>query len=255
MASLSTSQISRILLVILFCCLTCTVIPAQTQDYTEEEYKAFQDIQAATDPAKKVELAAKLLAEKPKTALRPNVMAEYQNAMIPLQKEKNWNLIISLGEKFLDAVPGDEFTVGRLAAAYESTGNTKGFATFGEKLYSSKPDPKLAQAIAGAYLKLGNDAKFLQWGEKTLAGDPDNYAIAAELTGRYLRNQNTALATKYAVPQIPSDGNQARQCGRQRLEELFGFLLFQLLLCTRRGSLQWQQLRSSHNQSGQRCQV
>ena len=198
MTSTSTSQFSRILLGIFFVCLTCTLIPAQTQDYTEEEYKTFQDIQATKDAAKKVDMVAKFLQEKPKTGLRTYLIAEYQTAIFDLQNKKDWTQIIALGDKFLDVVPNDDFTFSALAAAYSATNNTKGFATFGEKAYASKPSSQLAYAVAKAYQTLGNDAKFLQWGEKALAGDPSYYEIAAELTRSFLKSQNTEKATKYA---------------------------------------------------------
>lgn len=198
MTSTSTSKISRILLGILFFSLTCTVIPAQTQDYTEEEYKTFQEIQATTDGAKKVDMIVKFLQEKPKTGLRSYLLPEYQTVIVELQNKKEWDRIIVLADKFLDAVPNDDFSFSALAAAYSATNNTKGFANFGEKAYASKPSSQLAYAIAKAYQSLGNEAKFLQWGEKALAGDSSYYEIAAELTRSFLKSQNTDKATKYA---------------------------------------------------------
>jgi tetratricopeptide (TPR) repeat protein len=199
MTSPSVSYISKTLLSILFVFgLVLTPNLVRAQEGAEEEYKAFEELKAATDPVKKIELSTKFFQAHPKSSLQKNVMYEYQTAMLALQKEKNWNSIISLGDKFLAAVPGDETTVGLLAAAYEETGNTRGFATFAEKMYASKPDSQLAQAIAYAYLKLQNEAKFLQWGEKTLASNPDNVVIAGALTEKYLKNQNFAQASKFA---------------------------------------------------------
>ena len=37
-------------------------------------------------------------------------MAEYQKVIIDLRNAKQWNEIISLGDKFLDVAPGDDFT-------------------------------------------------------------------------------------------------------------------------------------------------
>lgn len=198
MTSPSTSKISKTLLGILFFSLAFTMSLAQAQENPEEESKAYEQIKATAAPAEKAELAIKFLQKYPKGTYRDQAIYEYQTGMVALHGAKNWNSIISAGDKFLDVVPGDKFTVEYLAAAYEATGNTKGFATFGEKIYAAKPSPALATALAYAYLKLGNDAKFLQWGEKTLAGDPDNVSIAAEMIGKYLRNQNYAQTTKYA---------------------------------------------------------
>jgi tetratricopeptide (TPR) repeat protein len=198
MTSPLLSKISKTLLCSLLFCLTYTVSSAQTQEYSEDENKAYEEIKAATDPIKKIELSTKFFAAKPKTSVKDNVLYEYHAALQELREAKNWSSIINLGDKFLDAVPTDETTFGFLTAAYESTGNTKGFATYGEKMYASKPSAQLASAIAYAYLKLENEAKFIQWGEKVLVNDPDNVVIAGEITGKHLRNRNYPQATKYA---------------------------------------------------------
>lgn len=166
------------------------------QDYTEEEYAAFQSIQAEKDAAQKTDLIVKFLREKPKSALRPNVVVEFQNIIVTLQNQKSWTQVIALGNKFLDVAPNDDRTIAAMAAAYAATNNTKGFATFGEKAYASKPSPQLAAAIAQAYLSLRNTAKFLQWGERTLAADPNNIQILAEMMR--LSSQNLPQAVKYA---------------------------------------------------------
>jgi len=198
MTSPLLSKISKTFLCILLFSLAYTVSSARAQDYSEDENKAYDEIKASTDPIKKIELSTKFFLAKPKTSVKDNVLYEYHMALQDLREAKNWNSIISLGDKFLDAIPNDETTFGFLTAAYESTGNTKGFATYGEKMYASKPSTQLATAIAYAYLKLENEAKFIQWGEKVLASDPDNVVIAGEVTGKHLRNQNFAQATKYA---------------------------------------------------------
>jgi tetratricopeptide (TPR) repeat protein len=170
----------------------------RAQEYTEEEYKIFQDIQAEKESPKKFDMILSFFKEHPKSGLRKNVIAEYQKMIVELQNEKNWDRIISWGDKFLSVVPNDDFTVTALAAAFSATNNTKGFATFGEKAYATKPSPQLAFAIARAYLSLGNDAKFLQFAEKGVAADPDNAEILAEMTRRYLTRQDMPKAVKYA---------------------------------------------------------
>jgi tetratricopeptide (TPR) repeat protein len=199
MNSPSISFFSRTLVSILFAAsLILTPKLVKAQDYTEEEYKLFQDVQAEKDDAKKVDTIAKFLKEKPKNGLRPNMIAEYQKVLTELKNEKKWNQIITLGEKFYDAVPGDDLTEALLAAAYSETGNAKGFVSFGEKVYASKPSAALAMEIARNYQKLGNEAKSLQWKEKVLAADPNNFEILADTMKRYAAAQNMAQAVKYA---------------------------------------------------------
>ncbi len=199
MNSPTASYISKTLLSVLFvACLIVTPTVARAQDYTEEEYKVFQDIQAEKDGSKKVDMIVSFLREKPKNGLRPNIVAEYQKVIVELRNEKKWNSIVSLGEKFIAVAPGDDFTESALTLAYSETGNMKGFATYAEKAYAAKPSAALAIEIAKAYQKLGNDAKALQWKEKVLAADPDNIEILMDTMKRNAAAQNVAASLKYA---------------------------------------------------------
>jgi tetratricopeptide (TPR) repeat protein len=199
MTSHLVSYISKTLLSVLFVAgLALSPSLTWAQEPTEEEYKALTDLQAEKDILKKADMIFAFLKEKPKTAYRPNVMAEYQKVIIDLKNAKRWNEIISLGDKLLDVAPGDDFTEAALTQAYAETNNMKGFATYGEKAYSQKPSAALAMAIAQAYQKIGNDAKYNQWREKVLAQDPDNVEILIDMTKRYQASNNTAQALKYA---------------------------------------------------------
>lgn len=199
MASHKVSYISKTLLSILFIAgMLLAPVRVWAQEPTEEEYKSLTDIQAEKDSAKKAEMIFSFLKAKPKTAYRPNVIAEYQKVILELRTEKKWSQVIAMGEKFIDVAPGDDFTEKALTQAYAETNNMKGFATYGEKAYAQKPSAALAMEIARAYQKLGNDAKYAQWREKVLAQDPDNIEILIDMVKRYQSSQNTAQALKYA---------------------------------------------------------
>jgi tetratricopeptide (TPR) repeat protein len=199
MASHRVSYITKTLLSILFVAgMVLAPVKIWAQEPTEEEYKSLTDIQAEKDATKKAELIFSFLKEKPKTAYRPNVNAEYQKIILELRSEKKWNQIIAMGEKFMDVAPGDDFTEKALTEAYAETNNMKGFATYGEKAYAQKPSAALAMEIAKAYQKLGNDAKYNQWREKVLAQDPENIEILVDMVKRYQASNNTAQALKYA---------------------------------------------------------
>jgi tetratricopeptide (TPR) repeat protein len=209
MNSPTVSYFSKRLLTIVFIA-SLLVMPALVraqEDYTEEDYKIYQDVQAEKDMSKKVDMIVSFLKEKPKNSLRKNMIPEYQKLIVELKNEKKWAQIITFGEKFLGAVPGDDFTENALAAAYSETGNWRGFAAYGEKAYASKPSAGLAMEIAKAYQKLGNNEKYLQWRERVLTSDPNNIEILADMTKKYMASQNTTQAAAYAkkcLSAIPS---------------------------------------------------
>lgn len=205
MTSPTTSMISRTLAGFLFLCLAAMPAAAQQeQDYTEAQYKSYEDIKATADAAAKVDKAAQFLKENPKTSLREHVMAEYQTLIVNLGQEGDYAQIITLGNRFLAGVPDDDFTFAAMAEAYSKTDNTKGFATFGEKAYAAKPSAQLAHALARAYQQLGNQAKFVQWGERALAKDSSFYEISDGLTRHFLSAQDMAKANKYARMTVSS---------------------------------------------------
>ncbi len=193
------SPFSKTLVAILFAaCLVITPKIVKAQDYTEEEYKVFQDVQAEKDDAKKIDMIVAFLKEKPKNGLRPNMIAEGQKVIVELSNAKKWNQLIALGDKLADVAPSDAITVNALTAAYSETGNMKGFAAFGEKAYANKPSADLAMALSKAYQQLGNDAKALQWKEKVLASDPDNIEVLMDAMKKAAASQNMVQAVKYS---------------------------------------------------------
>lgn len=199
MTSPSYSYISKTLLGLLLVglLLSPVLIGAQEQDYTDEEYKVYQSIQAETDPVKKTDMVISFLKQT-KSSLRKYASSEFHQVIVKLQGEKNWNQIISLCDKYLDVAQNDQIAINAMTAAYSATNNVKGFVAFGEKAYAAKPSPELAYALAKSYLSLNNEAKFLQWGERTLTGNPGNVEILFEMIRRSMVNQNMPQAVKYA---------------------------------------------------------
>jgi tetratricopeptide (TPR) repeat protein len=199
MNSPSFSYFSKTLVAVLFAAsLILAPKLVRAQNYTEEEFKVYEDAKAEKDDAKKVDMIAKFLKEKPKNDLKPNLMAEYQKVITDLNNGKKWNQIIAFGEKFIDAVPGDDFTEAALFVAFSETSNAKGIAAYGEKVYASKPSGALAMELARAYQKLGNEQKALQWKEKVLAADPDNIEILMDTMKKHAAAQNMVQAVKFA---------------------------------------------------------
>ena len=145
-----------------------------------------------------MELLAKFLQDRPQSALRQNVVADYYGMLQKLQGEEKWPDLVAAGERFLTVVPDDELTVSALAAGYQKTKDQKKFVVFGEKVFAKKPEGTTAYYLAQAYKDLKNDAKFIEWGEKTVSLLPDNHEILLELTKKFGEAKKNAQAAKYA---------------------------------------------------------
>jgi tetratricopeptide (TPR) repeat protein len=179
--------------------VVCVWTPSlAAQEYSPEEYKAYQDITAETDAAKKVAMVVKFIRENPKSTLRQHVGAAYLNTLNGLQKAGAWNQVINLGEQYVAVVPDDQFTLSALVTAYQQTKAYPKFVAFGEKVYAKNPSGNLAYYLAKAYQEMGNDAKFLTWGERAVASMPDNHEILVELARRYGVAKRNAEAAKYS---------------------------------------------------------
>jgi tetratricopeptide (TPR) repeat protein len=166
--------------------MTITLAPcrAQTPDYTEDEYKQFQAIDAEADIVKKTDMAVAFIKAKPKSSLSEHLIGSIPRAIAQLGEEQKWSQIIACGDKFLTVVPDDKITISALTSAYWNTKNMKGFTTFGEKAYAATPNEQMAYSLAIAYLELQNDAKFVQWGEKIPATSPQFPVLVAQLMKR-----------------------------------------------------------------------
>jgi len=170
------------------------LLTIHAQDYSEEEYNQYQLIEAETDPGKKTDMIIQFFAERPESSLKPYLVSSFQRLISDLCQKKQWDEAITIGSKFLSAVPDDSVTIGSMAYAYSASNNQKGFVTFGTKAYDASPNAELAYSIAEAYLRLGNETEFLKWGDRVLEYSSDNVIILAQL----LNKTTGARQEKYA---------------------------------------------------------
>ncbi len=203
MSPLHKSLVSKIIggaMVVFLCALLLPAARGQetpAQNYTMEEYKAFEAIGAEPDAAKKTTLIIQFLKERPQSTLRPNVLGAYQTMMTGLQNAKKWHELISAGEQFIALTPDDFYTIALLATGYQETKNYNKFVNYGEKVFEKGPSGNLAYYMAKAYLELKNQPKFLLWGEKTVGFMPDNHEMLLELTKQYGEARRYTQASKY----------------------------------------------------------
>jgi tetratricopeptide (TPR) repeat protein len=203
MTSLSGSTRRAILMVFIAGCVMIvrphlTAIAQENPQYTVEEYDAYKAITRESDPVKKMDLITQFFKTYPKSTLKPNVTADFQEALKNLRDAKKWPQVIALGRQFLTAVPDDAYVVALVAEGYSETKNFQQFVIFGEATYKTNPSGNLAYAMAKAYKELSNNVKYLEWGEKTIAALPDNYETILEMAIIYSDNQRIAESDKYA---------------------------------------------------------
>ena len=167
--------------------------------YTREEYQAYEAVANEADALKKIDLAIAFLQERAQSTLRPHAVAAYQSAMAELQGSAQWGEMITAGERYLELVPDDIYTVSMLATAYQQTQQLEKFVVAGEKVFAEDPSRgNTAYYLTKAYLDLKNNAKFLEWGEKTVSLLPDNHEILLELTKKHDASGHDSKASKYA---------------------------------------------------------
>ncbi len=203
MNTLSGSMRKVFILAFILCFLIairpCAKALAQAaQQYTPEEYSAYQAVTGESDPAKKMELIAKFYKEYPKSTLNQYIVSDFQGMLKTLQDGKRWTQAITYGRQFLGYVPDDAYTIAVLAAAYQETKNYREFVDFGEKMYAKTPTGNVAYSLAKAYQSMGNTPKFIEWAGKTIQKLPDNYEMLFEMARYYGDAENFAEADRYA---------------------------------------------------------
>ncbi len=168
------------------------------QQYTPEEYSAYQAVTAESDPVKKMDLIAKFYKEYPKSTLQQYITSDFQGMLKKLQDAKRWTEVTRYGRQYLSYVPDDAYTVALVAAGYQETKNYSEFVGFGEESYKRNPTGIGAYWLAKAYQSLGNTSKFLQWANTTVQKLPDNYEMIFELVKYHGDAQNFPEAEKYS---------------------------------------------------------
>lgn len=166
--------------------------------YSEEEYKAMEQIRGEADPADKAALVVKFFKAYPNSSLKEYVIGDFVAMMSKLQQAQKWDQVTQYGRQVIGFDPGNQYLIGFLAEGYRQTKNYKAFVEFGEQAYQKNPSGNLAYFLAKAYLEIGNMQKFLQWGETTVAKMPENYEIQLELVKQYSAIKNDAKADTYA---------------------------------------------------------
>lgn len=190
---------------LLVAALLFTSAPLFAQDYTIEEYNAYQK---AVDDGEDAMIG--FLQEHPDSSLNEYVVGAYLQKLNGYSEKAQWDKAYQEGKKFLDqvgtkTVPEDNQNRSLILAmttwaAYNSRHYAEA-AQYGEKVYATKPDtPNLVMILARSYLNAGDLANAVKYGEKYCATvEPEKcFDILPTLMRYYADQKNWNTAGKYA---------------------------------------------------------
>ncbi len=150
------------------------------EEYTEEEYDAYEKAKGETDLDKRQTALIAFLEKYPQSKLKPYIVSEYQILFFEYQKKKDFEKLAAAAERWLKFAPNDLTAIAFIADAAEKLGQDRKFIEYAQKIYAQKPTGDMALMLAQSCRKLGEEAKYLEWVEKTLS-DP-KYADRLDLT-------------------------------------------------------------------------
>ncbi len=172
----------------------------QEQEYSEEEYDAYEKAKDEKDPAKKADALVAFMEKYPKSKLQQYIVAEYQNLAYGLRTNKQFDMLMALSERWLKFFPQDLQTCAYALEAASELGHTQKRLEYAQKIYAMKPTGPLAYEIAEAYKKAGNETAHLEWLHKVMeypeyAGD---FKLRLDLAQKYATEKNLNKAAEYA---------------------------------------------------------
>lgn len=172
----------------------------QEQEYSEEEYDAYEKAKDEKDPAKKADALIAFMEKYPKSKLQQYIVAEYQNLAYGFRTNKQYDMLLGLSERWLKFFPEDLQTWAYALESATQLGNTQKRLEYAQKIYALKPTGALALEISETYKKAGNEASCLEWLHKVMeypeyAGD---FKLRLDLAQKYASEKNLTKAAEYA---------------------------------------------------------
>jgi tetratricopeptide (TPR) repeat protein len=194
---------------LLVAALLFTSAPLFAQDYTIEEYNAYQK---AVDDGEDAMIG--FLQEHPQSSLNEYVVGAYLQKLNEYREKQQWDKAYQEGKKFLDKVdtkivPEDNQNRSLILtmttwAAYNSKHYAEA-AAYGSQVYATKPDTEnLVMIMARSYLYAGDLPNTVKYGEKYCATvEPENcFDILPTLMRYYADQKSWSTASKYAKQTI-----------------------------------------------------
>lgn len=170
------------------------------QQYTAEEYDAYQKATQEPDLVKREDAIVAFMKANPNSALNQYAISALLQLTAEYQKQAKAADVVRVGEKVLSVKPDDMNALYMTAVAYYQLQKFDKVVNHGETVYAKNPNIGLVFILATSYNQLKNDEKFLLYGEKAAAelAPKDCYQILGELTRIYAAKEQWNKAAEYA---------------------------------------------------------
>ncbi|NWG14306.1 MAG: tetratricopeptide repeat protein [Acidobacteria bacterium] len=176
------------------------VAQQEEQEYTEEEYEAYEKACNEKDLDKQGPMLLGFMEKYPNSKLQQYIVTSFQTLMYELQKQKKYDKLEPLAEQWLKYFPDDLQTWVYIADAAQKLGHFKKFTDYGLKIYAQKPTAGMCYYLAEAFEKTGDQAQHLAWTEK-LFGYPefdDKYELRMIFVKKHAEEKRMGKAAEYA---------------------------------------------------------
>jgi tetratricopeptide (TPR) repeat protein len=182
------------------------VQPQEQEEYTEEEYDAYDKAVKEPDLDKRATMLFAFKEKYPKSKLMSYIDTAYQTLAYDYSNSQKYDKLEPLAEQWLKTHPDDLQTIVYIADAAQHLGHDQKFILYGEKIYAVKPTAGYAYYISQSYKKLGNEAKYLEWIEK-LFSYPDyagEFGLRMVFVEKYQKEKKLDKAAQYAQDALKS---------------------------------------------------
>ncbi|MBN1569875.1 MAG: hypothetical protein JXA73_18670 [Acidobacteria bacterium] len=166
----------------------------------EEENHAFYAASQEPDFEKRAALLMEFLQKYPESALKDHAELEFKKMLQEDIRNKKYEELESLAEKWLKTHPKDKEANAYLAEAARNLKKYQRCAECLEEIYAMEPIPQLAREIHDSYLQTENVAKQKEWAEKlfTMPEFEADYMLRYAYVVKFSNENNLPKAAEYA---------------------------------------------------------
>ena len=165
----------------------------------EAEYNAFYAAGQESDYEKRADRLIEFIQKYQTSTLAGNVDYEYIKMLKEVLRDKKYELLESLGERWLKIHPKDKEVYALVAEATMNLRKYERCADCLEEIYRMEPTPSLAREINVVYQKTKNVTKQLEWADR-LFKMPEfdaDYMLRYEYMMGFLNTNNLPKAAEY----------------------------------------------------------